>query len=193
MKHFLTDTNERQIENPKFYEESLERVRVRQRQLSRRQKDSKTREKARIRLAKAFERVVNQRNDFLHKLSKFYIQNYDVVAVEKLNIAGMARSNLAGKILDASWGKFQQMLLYKAESAGRVVLEVNPRGTSKKRHGLDRNYAAALCILERGLVGLGWPELTPVEMEPLLSIPASAVVAGQALSPKQEASCESWG
>ncbi len=193
VKHFLTDTNGRQIENPKFYEKSLERVKVRQKQLSKKQKGSENREKARTKLARAFERVVNQRNDFLHKLSSFYVRNYDVIAVEKLNIAGMARSNLARKILDASWGKFQQMLLYKAESAGRAVLGVNPRGTSEERHGLDRDYAAALCILERGLVGLGWPESTPVEMEPLLSVPAQAVVAGQVPSPKQEAPCESWG
>lgn len=147
-------------------------------------------------MARAFERMVNQRNDFLHKLSSFYINNYNVIAVEKLNIASMTKNhNLARKILDASWGKFQQMLLYKAESAGRVVLEVNPRGTSQEyKHGeLDRDYNAALNVLGRGLVGLGWPELTPVEMGPLLSIPVQAVVAGQVPSLKQEAPCESWG
>jgi putative transposase len=108
----------------------------------------------------------------------------------------MARNrNLAQKILDASWGKFLRMLSYKAERAGRQFVEVDSRGTSQEyKHGeLDRDYNAALNILERGLVGLGWPELTPVEMGPLLRVPASAVIAGQAPSLKQEAPCDSVG
>ena len=186
VKHFLTDTEGRQIENPRFYERSLERIRVRHRQLSKKQKGSRNREKARIRLARAYERLVNQRNDFLHKLSRFYVQNYDAVAVEDLNISNMAKNhNLARKILDASWGKFLHMLYYKAERAGRAVAKVNPRGTSQNiPEGLDRDYFASLRIL---WVGLGRPEQTPVEMGPLLSVPASAVIAGQVPSLKQEA------
>lgn len=103
--------------------------------------------------------------------------------------------NLSQYILDASWGKFLRNLSYKAERAGRQFVEVDPRGTSQEyKHGeIDRDYNAALNILERGLVGLGWPEPTPVEMEPLLSVPARAVVAGQVPSLKQEAPCDSWG
>jgi len=196
IKHFLTDTDGRQIQNPKFYECSLEIIKIRHRQLSKKEKGSKNRERARIRLARAYEGLVDQRNDFLHKLSHFYVQNYDVMAVEGLNIAGMAKNrNLAQRILDASWGKFLCMLFYKAERAGRQFVEVDPRGTSQeyKRGELDRDYNAALNVLERGLVGLGWPELTPVEIELLLRVPASAVIAGQVPSLKQEAPCESWG
>jgi len=195
IKHFLSDTDGRQIENPRFYERSLERIRVRHRQLSKKQKGSKNREKARVKLARAYERLVNQRDDFLHKLPRFYVNNYDVVVAEDLNIAGMAKNrNLARKILDASWGKFLHMLTYKAERAGRQFVKVDPRGTSQEyNHGeLDRDYNAALNILERGLVGLGRPEPTPAEMGPLLSVPAQAVIAGQVPSAKQEAPCESW-
>jgi putative transposase len=196
IKHFLTDTEGRQIENPKFYERTLELIRKRQKRLSKKQEGSANREKARVKLAKAYEKLVNQRNDFLHKLSRLYVQNYDVIAVEGLNISGMARNHrLAQKILDASWGKFLRMLSYKAERAGRRFVEVDPRGTSReyKHRELDRDYNAALNILERAAVGLGWPEPTPVEMEPLLSVPAQAVIAGQVPSLKQEAPCESWG
>jgi IS605 OrfB family transposase len=152
----------------------------------RKKKGSKNREKARVRLAKAYEKLVNQRNDFLHKLSRFYVENYDLIAVERLNISGMARNRrLGGKILDASWGKFLRMLSYKAERAGRRVVEVDPRGTSQNLpEGLDRDYVAACRILS---LGLGRPEVTPVEMGPLLCVPASAVVAGQAPSLNQEA------
>ena len=67
---------------------------------------------------------MNQRNDFLHKLSRFYINN--LIAMEHLNIY-----RLGGKILDASWGKF--MFSYKAERAGRRV--VDPKGDLTKPSG----------------------------------------------------------
>ena len=179
VKHFLSDSNGRQIENPKFYEKSLARLRVAHRVLSRKEKGSKNRAKARVRLARIYERLENQRDDFLHKLSRFYVNNYDIIAVENLNITGMVKNrNFAGRILDASWNKFFAMLSYKAENAGRTLVKVNPRGTSQEyKYGeLDRDYNASLNILERALAGLGRP-LEPVEIKPLLvEIPASVIV-----------------
>ncbi len=195
IRHFITDSDGRQVENPEFYRRTLCRIRILHRNLSRKKKGSKNWEKARVKLAKAYEKLVNQRDDFLHKLSRFYVDNYDVIVVEDLSIQSMVRNgNLAQKILDASWGKFFQMLLYKAERAGRAVVKVNPRGTSKEGdRSLDRDYRAAINILNRGLVGLGRPEVTPVERGPLLRVPAAAVVTGQVLSMKQEAPCVSKG
>jgi putative transposase len=189
IKHFLTDTEGRQIENPKFYERTLERIRIKQKQMSRKQGGSANREKAKTKLARVYEKLVNQRNDFLHKLSRFYVNSYDVAVAENLSISEMARNHhLAEKILDASWGKFLHNLSYKAERAGRVVVKVNPRGTSQEGNmSLDRDYRASWNILQRGLVGLGRPEPTPVEMGPLLDVPASAVIVGQVPSLKQEA------
>lgn len=189
LKHFLTDSEGRRVENPCFYRRTLERMKIVQHWLSKKKKGSKNREKQRIKLAKLHERLVNQRNDFLHKLSRFYVNNYDFIAVENLNISGMVRNhNLAQKILDASWGKFLQILSYKAENAGKIVMKVNPRGTSKgfKYGELDRDYNASLNILERGLSGLGRPWV-PAEAEPLLvEIPASSII--EAGSPS-----DSWG
>ena len=192
VKHFLTDSDRRQIENPKFYEKTIQKIKQLQKNLSRKQKDSKNREKARVKLAKAYEKLVNQRKDFLHKLSRYYVNNYDVIVVEDLHIKNMVRNhNLAQKILDASWGEFMQMLSYKAESASRIVKRVNPRGTSE---GLTydnplRDYISANRIKNRGS-GLGRP-FVPVEREPLLCISALAVVTGQVFSVKQEAPCVS--
>jgi len=179
IKHFLTDSDGRQIENPRFRERMLERIRVLHRNLSRKKKGSRNREKARIKLAKAYEKLVNQRNqrnDFLHKLSTFYVNNYDVICVEDLNIKGMVRNHsLAQKILDASWGKFLQLLEYKAEKAGARVVKVNPRGTSK---GLSyenplRDWISANRIKMRGR---GSPD-SPAEMKPLLvEISASFII-----------------
>jgi putative transposase len=179
LRHFLPESDGRQIENPKFYERSLERLRKAHRGLSRKKNVSKNRTKARVRVAGAYEKVVNQRDDFLHQLSRFYVNNYSVIAVEALNVTNMIRNrNPSRRILDASWSKFLRMLSYKAASAGGTVAKVNPRGTSREyRHGmLNRDYNASLNILERGLAGLGRPSV-PVEVEPLLAaIPASVIV-----------------
>ncbi len=104
------------------------------------------------------------------------MNNYDVICVENLNIRGMVRNHkLAGKILDASWGKFLQLLEFKAERAGALMVKVNPRGTSE---GLAyenplRDWISANRIKMRGW---GSPK-TPVEMRPLLvEVPASFIV-----------------
>lgn len=124
VRYFLTDSEGRKIENPRFYERTLRRIRGLHKNLSRKKKGSKNREKARIKLARAYEKLNNQRKDFLHKLSRFYINNYDYdfIAVEDLQIRNMVRNHrLAQKIQDASWGEFVKMLSCKAEGAGRVV------------------------------------------------------------------------
>lgn len=93
VKHFLSDSIGRQIENPKFYEKSLARLRATHRILSRKEKTSKNRAKARVRLARVYERLVNQRDDFLHKLSRCHVNTYDVTAVEDLNVRSMVRNH----------------------------------------------------------------------------------------------------
>ncbi|MEM3946162.1 MAG: transposase, partial [Candidatus Micrarchaeia archaeon] len=183
VKHFLTDSDGRQIENPRFYEKTIRRIRVLNHWLSRKKKGSKNYEKQRIKLAKAHERLINQRDDFLHKLSRFYVNNYDVICVENLDIKNMVRNhNLAQKILDASWGKFLQLLEYKAERAGVRVVKVNPRGTSE---GLSYENPYRDWISANRIKMRGWDSpKTPAEMKPLLvEIPASLIV--EAGSPLQ--------
>jgi putative transposase len=70
---------------------------------------SKNRSKARIKLASQYEKIVNTRNDFLHKMSRQYVNNYDVIALEDLTITNMVHIKYLSKfILDASWNKFKQ-------------------------------------------------------------------------------------
>ena len=178
IKHFLTDSEGRQIENPRFYERTLERIRILHRNLSRKKRGSKNREKARVKLARAYEKLVNQRNNFLHKLSRFYVNNYDVICVENLNIRGMVRNHkLAGKILDASWGKFLQLLEFKAERAGALVVKVNPRGTSE---GLAYENPLRDWISANRIKMRGWdsPErLSEMRsLRELIRVPASLIV-----------------
>ena len=100
-------------------------LRVRQRILSRRTKGSQGRKNARLLVAKTHDKVSNQRNDFLHKVANHYITNYGRIYVEDLNIKGMSKNHhLAKSIHDASWGKFFELLSYKAEEAGRLIVKV---------------------------------------------------------------------
>jgi putative transposase len=172
IKNFLSDSNGRQIENPHYLKKTLRRLKQKQKRFSKTKKYSKNRAKHRIQIAHLYEKITNQRNDFLHKLSRCYINNYDLVAVEDLNIKGMIKKHYFPQyISDAAWHKFIKMLSYKAESAGKTLVKVNPRDTSKihKYGKLDRDYNASLNILERGLkkVGMGQTEYTPVDIESL--------------------------
>lgn len=185
LKYFSSDSSGVQFENPKYLNKSLKQLKRRQHRLSKTMKGSCNRKKQRILVARKYERVQNQRSDFLQKLSRYYVNRYDLIAVEDLNIKGMVRNNhLARYISDASWNKFKQLLSYKAESAGKTMVCVNPGGTSQEYNhgeGVDRDYNASLNILQRGVekLGLGWSEFTPADIGPLQElqfVPASLVV-----------------
>ena len=120
------------IPNPKILLRSEKTLNIRHRQLSKKQKESKNRAKARIRLAKAYSRVERQRSTFIHEVTNKLIKGYKFIILEKLNIIGMTKNHhLAKSILDASWNELIRQLTYKAEEAGSVVLLVDPRNTSK--------------------------------------------------------------
>lgn len=183
VKYFSTDSDGLQIENPQYLKNTLEKLRIEQRRLSRKKRGSENRNKQRIKVARVHERITDQRTDFLHKLSRYYVDKYDMVAIEDLNIKNMIRNHhLARSISDVAWRTFANMLSYKAENAGKTVVRVNPRGTSQEyNYGeLDRDYNASLNILDRGLkqVGMGHTELTPAEMEPLLVRASSFIETG---------------
>jgi putative transposase len=121
---YLTDSEGNHVENPKWLKESQSDLRRKQRRLSRRVKGSKRRAKARILVAKAHEKVSNQRLDFQHKLANQYIKNYGTIVIEDLGIQNMVQNHhLAKSISDCAWGQFFQLLKYKAEEAGREIIE----------------------------------------------------------------------
>jgi putative transposase len=125
IKSFSVDSDEHREFNPAYFRHAEEQLRVRQRILSKRVKGSHGRKDARLLVAKAHEKVANRRNHFLHKVANHYITNYGVIYIEDLNIKGMSKNHhLAKSIHDVSWGKFFEMLNYKAEEAGRLVIKV---------------------------------------------------------------------
>lgn len=132
IKSFCVDSEGNRVDNPKILKHNLKLLRRKQRKLSRRIKGSQGRKQSRILVAKAHEKIVNQRNDFLHKLANKYILNYGTVYIEDLQVQNMVRNkHLARSITDASWGKFFEYLGYKAGEAGRKVIKVKPHNTSQ--------------------------------------------------------------
>ena len=146
IESFATLSNGEKIQNPRLLIMSEKKLKRWQRKLSRKAKNSANRKKARVRLAKIHERITDQRADFLHKLSKKLSEDYDLMAVENLNVAGMMRWHLSKHISDASWNRFIQMLTYKASSAGGKVICVNPEGTTQECSGCGRIVKKTLAV-----------------------------------------------
>jgi putative transposase len=119
------------IRNPRYYRKAQARLRLAQRRVARRKKGSKRRRKAVLLLERAHVHVRNQRADFLHKESRKLVNAYGRIAVEDLNVKGLAAGRLAKSVNDAGWSMFLFYLLYKAENAGRQIIKVDARGTSQ--------------------------------------------------------------
>jgi putative transposase len=120
------------IKNPQFLRESEAKLKYEQRKLSRKKKGSNSRKKQKHKLAKLHHKIKNRRNNFLHIESRKLVRSYDVIVLEGLRIKNMVKNHhLAKSISDASWAKFIEYVSYKAESAGKKVIFVNPRNTSQ--------------------------------------------------------------
>ena len=115
-----------------LYNAALEQRRFAyQRRVARRRKGSSGRRKAVLSLQRVHEHVASQRRDFCHKVARQLADAYQLIAVENLNVKGMARGFLAKSVHDAGWTTFLGILGAKAEEAGRRVVKVNPAGTSQ--------------------------------------------------------------
>ncbi|MDZ5492221.1 MULTISPECIES: transposase [Micromonospora] len=140
---FLTTSDGVQIDNPRYLAASADRLAA----LARRKRGSNRRCKAREQVAALHAKVRRQRRDHAHKTALWLVRQHDLIAHEDLRIANMIRSargtndapgvNVAAKaglnrsILDAGWGMFLAILSAKAESAGRTIIAVDPRNTSR--------------------------------------------------------------
>jgi len=176
LKSFCTLSTGEKIENPRHLSKTEKRLKKLQRKLSGKIKGSNKYLKLQKKIAKLHEKIKNQRNDFLHKLSKRIVGDNQVVIVEDLNVKGLLQNgNLSKHIADASWRKFITYLEYKAKLYGRKLIKVNPFYPSSKLCSVcgyknenlklsdrrwvcpncgtehDRDYNATLNLLREGL------------------------------------------
>ncbi len=190
---FLTTSDGMQIHNPKNLKKSEKKLAILQKRLSRKQKGSKNRNKAGVKVAKAQEHIANQRMDFHNKVSDAMLKAYDTVITEDLNVSGMMKNHhLARSIADAGWSSFVTMLKTKALSRGKNIIEIGRFDPSSRmcsncgniKHDLklsdrtyncdicglsiDRDLNAAINIKKFGLIQIGIPtdsgEYTPMEI-----------------------------
>ena len=113
-------------EAPKYFRKSEQRLAKRQRVFSRTQKGSNGHEKARLKVARCYQKIKNQRNDFLQKLSTKLIRENQVICLEDLSVKGMERNKkLSKSVTDASFSRFVSMLEYKAVWYGRKIIKID--------------------------------------------------------------------
>lgn len=125
IKDFAILSNGKKIINNKFLKSNIKRLKFLQRRASKKKKGSTNQNKEYKKIALCHEKIMNQRIDFLHKLSTAITKQYDTICVENLSIKNMVKNhNLSQSINDASWGEFVRQLKYKAEWNGKNILEL---------------------------------------------------------------------
>lgn len=143
LKDFITDSNGNKIIAPKPFQKLQKKLAKLQREYNRKKTNSdkspsKNKLKLKLKIARLYEKIANQRKDFNHKLSRQFVNQYDFIFIEDLNIKGMARGRkrkkpdaktrkhgLGKAINDLAWSQFVSFLMYKAISEGKFVIKID--------------------------------------------------------------------
>lgn len=194
IKSFLVSSEGVEITNPKFTRSNEKRLKTLHRRLSKKQKGSMNRKKAKLALAKFWYKINCKKQNFLHQLSNQLIKNYDVIGIEDLNVKGMMQNHcLAKPIQELSLHEFTRQLTYKAEWNDKLVVKVGRYFASSKTCSecgwinnnltlADRVFNCKACELEMDrdknasiniknealkIIGSRPPEFKPVEISEL--------------------------
>jgi putative transposase len=143
---FAALSNGEMVEHPRAGRAASARVRQASRRVAKKKRGGANRQRAVRRLAKHHRKVANVRRDFAWKLARSLVERFDVIAVEDLNVKGLAGGMLAKAVRDAGWADFLNALTAEAESAGREVVRVDPSGTSQACSGCGCEVRKTLAI-----------------------------------------------
>lgn len=133
VKDFIVTSEGEAISNYKFLRKAIDRLKVLQRRASKKQKGSNNRKKANLKVALKHEKVKNQRQDFLHKVSSRLVSENQTICLETLGVSNMMKNHcLAQAISDVSWSEFNRMVEYKADWYGVNILRVGRFSPSSK-------------------------------------------------------------
>jgi len=185
LESFATLSTGEKVDNPRFFKTDQKVLAKAQRKLSKQEKGSFERKKAKKVVAHIYERIFNRRHNFIHQEARKIVNRFGIICIEKLNIKGMVENHtkifgnkLNKGIVDVAWGQFANALSQKAEEAARQFIAIDPKGTSQicsqcsaiikkelsdRWHDcpicgchLHRDYNASLNILRLGLQSLGF-------------------------------------
>lgn len=195
IKHYLVTSNGDEYDNPAYLRLTEGKIMKEQRRLSKMKKGGENWKKQKVVVSKLYEKITNQRADYLHKISRELVNGeFDTFCIEDLNIKGMLKNKkLAKSISDCSWKEFTTLLKYKSAWVGKNVLEIGRFEPSSKTCNVcgrinrdlklsdrewvcecgakhDRDINAAINIRDfafdkQNLIGLGKPKSTPMEIE----------------------------
>lgn len=190
IKDFVITSDGDVFNNLHFKKSETKKIKRLQRQLSKKEKGSNNRDKARIKLAKLYKKLNDRKQYYLHAVSNSLIDENQVICMEDLNVKGMSKNhNLAESILEMNFGEFRRMLEYKAQWYNRKIVFVDRFYPSSKTchycgyinksltlndrkwicphcgEVIERDYNAALNILDEGLriIGCSTSEFTLVD------------------------------
>ena len=176
LKEFCVTSNNEFVSNHRYLKRSEQKLKKAQRKLSKCKRKSKNKFKQQKKVFKLYEKVRNQRLDFLHKLSTKLINENQIICLEDLQVKNMVKNHcLAKSISDVSWSKFVELIKYKCNWYGRELIQIDKFFPSSKICSgcgnikkdltlegreyhcsycgiiIDRDYNAALNILREGL------------------------------------------
>jgi putative transposase len=150
VKSFIIDSKGNEYENIKIKRNNEKKLRRLNRNLSRKQKGSKNKDKSRIKLARFHEKLNNKKENYLHQISNKIINENQVIILENLNIKGMMQNhNLAKSIQELSLYRFKQMLIYKAAWQERHFVEIDRFYPSSKKCSCCGNIKQDLTLKDR--------------------------------------------